>query len=265
MTVAGVVMAHNKRQAFVEELIQRVDLPVVWDKVNDRHETGLRCLQAGLDSDATHFCVIQDDALVCDDLLDGLAKATEVSGDRVVGLYAGHTNSQIRRQMRLAQTSGASWVPRPKGMTLWGVGIVIPTVHLPALIGHYRKSLEQNYDRRIERWADAAKVECWFTAPSLVDHRTGAENPSLVPNRTSLDRRACWFHDGSALDVDWSRVPPPSTGLWRRVGTERVVKATPGSPQAARLEQSGRYEPVVESRCGECGSRRYKPALEVPA
>jgi hypothetical protein len=265
MTVTGVVMADGRRAAWAEELADHLGLPITWDKVSDRHETGLRCLQAGLDAsqDVSHWLVVQDDALVARDLLAGLTEAVKVSGDRIVGLYAGHTNQQIRRQMRAAQTTGVSWVPRSKATTLWGVGLVIPTVHLTELIAHYQKSREQNYDRRIERWADAAKVECWFTAPSLVDHRVGPENPSLVPNRTSLDRRACWFHGGSALDIDWSKVSPPPTGLWRKVGTQQITKARPGTPQALRLEQSGRYEPVVEARCGECGSRQYKPAQEV--
>lgn len=264
MTVAGTVMAHEKRRAWAEDLSGRLELPITWDKVNDRHETGLRCLQAGLGSDGSHWLIVQDDALICRDLLDGLAKATEVSGDRILGLYAGHVNQKLRRQMAAARTSGVSWVARPKAMTLWGVGLVIPTAHLPALIDHYAKSAEQNYDRRIEKWADQAKVEIWYTAPSLVDHRVGPENPSLVPNRTSPNRHASWFigQDASALDVDWSKVPRPATGLWRRVDTQRIIKVQPGTTQARRLEQSALYEPVVEARCGECGSRQYKPVGE---
>jgi hypothetical protein len=263
VTVAGVVMAHEKRAAWAEELSDRLGLPITWDKVNDRHETGLRCLQAGLDSDATHWLVVQDDSVPCGDLLDGVAKATEFSGDRIVGLYVGNVRPETRglqQQINHARATGTSWLALPGPW--WGVGIAIPTGHLPALVAHYGKSREQNYDRRIERWARAAGVECWYTMPSLVDHRHGAENPSLVPKRNSPDRHARWFigADQSALDVDWSRVPLTSR-WWRDTRTNRVMRAEPGSPQARRFLESSRWEPVVEHACESCGGKGkwYEP------
>lgn len=263
--IGGVIMAHRKREAWAEELSDQLGFPVVWDRVNDRHETGLRCLQAGISSDATHHVVIQDDAIVCRDLIAGLEQAVQTSDDRLVGLYVGNVRphaATVGKKVDEAQRAGRSWVAMNGPM--WGVGIVVPTVHLPALVAHYSKSREQNYDRRIERWATAAKVECWYTIPSLVEHRSGEENPSLVPGRPSLTRRARVFigADASALDVDWSLTPPPTVEFWRQVGTNRVTRTPPGSNQARRLEASPQWEQVVEARCGECGSKKYEPLVE---
>lgn len=265
MTISGVVMAHKKRKAWALELSENLGLPIVWDKINDRHETGLRCLEAGLGSNATHHVVIQDDAIVCRDLLAGLDEAVKVSRDRLVGLYVGNLTPHADRadkQVKAARESGRSWLAMPG--PYWGVGIVIPTVHLESLVEFFRKSQEKNYDRRIERWAAQAKVECWYTMPSLVDHRSGVENPSLVPNRTSLTRNARWFigEDASALDVDWSLTPPPLTGVWRNTRSNRIIRTRPGSIQSDRLQASGLWEPVRQIPCGECGSARYVSLTE---
>lgn len=262
MSVAGVVMAHKKRETWAEELSVDLGLPIVWDQVNDRHETGLRCLRAGLDHGATHHVVVQDDGLPCRDLLDGLAKATEFSGDRIVGLYVGNTGSHADRLLKTARSTGRSWMVRPRGMVLWGVALVIPTVHLPELIRGYEKSREQNYDRRIEHWADQHGVDTWFTVPSLVDHRHGDENPSLVPGRTSTSRHARWYigADASAVDVDWSLVPL-ETGWWRHPRTKQVRRAN--GPSASRLQAQG-WTPVEERIC-EYGGKHYVTPAAAPA
>lgn len=261
MTIAGVVMAHPKRKVWAEGLSESLGIPIVWDRVQDRHETGLRCLEAGLNSDATHHVVIQDDAIACKDLLAGLERAVEVSQDRMVGLYVGNLTPHAVRAdhaVRTAQAAGRAWLAMPG--PYWGVGIVVPTVHLESLVASYRKSQEKNYDRRIERWATRAKIECWYTMPSLVEHRSGPENPSLVPKRTSQTRTARWFigEGSSALDVDWSLTPPLLTGIWRNTRNGRISRAQPGSIQANHLQQSAQWEPVRQVKCSECGSPQYE-------
>jgi hypothetical protein len=93
--------------------------------------------------------------------------------------------------------------------------------------------------------------------PSLVEHRSGDENPSLVAGRTSLARRARWFigEDESALDIDWTRRPVPTHVLWRHRRSGKVIRVR--ASQVRQLERGGMYEPVVESRCSECGSPVY--------
>lgn len=258
--IGGVVMAHAKRKAWAEELSEQLAIPIVWDRVNDRHETGLRCLQAGMDSGSSHWLIVQDDALVCRDLIAALDLAVQVAGERLVGLYAGNTSSRMRTLQATARKAGSAWVERISGETLWGVGIVVPTVHLPSLVEFYTHSKDVNYDRRVEKWADSRSVPIWYTAPSLVEHRT-EDNPSLVPGRTSVTRKAAWFigENESGLDVDWTRVPV-TAAHWKHPSNGRVQRALPGSVQANRLQAAG-WIPVEPRRCGECGSKYHASVL----
>lgn len=249
MTVAGAVMAHPRRGAWAEELAGQLDIPIVWDEVNDRHDTGLRCLLAGLEAerDVTHWLVVQDDAVVCRDLIAGLERATEVSEDRLVALYIGNFRNEtvrLRERVRSSRSAGRPWLSMPGPW--WGVGIVVPTVHLPSLTSHYERSTAENYDRRIQMWSAAMGVECWYTMPNLVQHRSGPENPSLVPGRTSMQRRSQWFigEDVSALSVDWTVLPMREHDRWRHLVTGRVLQVRPLSAQAARMQASGLWEPI---------------------
>lgn len=248
--IAATVMAHPRRLAWAEALADQLDCDVTLDRINDRHETGLRCLAAGFDTDATHLVIVQDDAIVCGDFLAGLEQAVEFSEDRIVGLYVGNVRPETKQttaKLAEALESGRSWLAMPGPW--WGVGIIIPTAHLPSLYEHYWRSRDQNYDRRIERWATAAKVECWYTVPSLVDHRAGEENPSLVPNRTGLNRCARVFlgAERSALDVDWSKIPvPPATVTWRDRRSGRTETIEVGTARERMFEGSPRWERLEE-------------------
>lgn len=209
--VAAVVMAHQKRRRWAETLACRLDCPIVWDHHNDRVETGLRSLQA-YERTATHHLVVQDDAIICQDLIAGLEQAVEISQDRIVGLYigAGRPLSRFRLNQlaRGADQQHAAWIDW-RG-TIWGVAVLIPTVHLDGLIRSYQRGPLRNYDTRLENSARKRRVQWWYTWPSLVDHRDVDENPSLAhpnhPDARKPGRVAYRFvgADTSALTVDWS-------------------------------------------------------------
>ena len=69
-------MAHPRRADMVAQLQAELDRPVkvVWDEVNDRHDTGIRAIEA-FDPSASHHLVIQDDCVVPSDLLAGIERA----------------------------------------------------------------------------------------------------------------------------------------------------------------------------------------------
>ena len=201
MTVSVAVMAHPSRRAMVDELLEQLDRPaeVVWDRVNDRHDTGLRCLEA-FDAQASHHLVIQDDVVPCRDLVAGTEQALEaVPAGCPLSLYVGRVRPFARAVERAVATAeGASFITM-KG-AYWGPALVFPTDTLPELIDWFSASAVTNYDRRCSRFYEACKVRCWYTWPSLVEHR-GDE--SLVWKNT-IHRRAYRAHTGSGLDVDWS-------------------------------------------------------------
>ena len=209
MTVSVAIMAHPKREKWIPRLVDAIDadVEVVWDRHNDRWDTGRRSLLA-YDPAATHHLVVQDDAIVCRDLVAGIEKAVLHSGDRPVGLYMGRIlrpGSELDVAYRKAEQTRSPWV-KMKG-PWWGVGIVIPTAHIDALVawGDGRGDIA-NYDKRISRWYEQRGVVCWYTRPSLVEHRHGGKNPSLIEGRTGRNRHAHRFigKGQSALDVDWA-------------------------------------------------------------
>lgn len=208
--VSVTVMAHPDRERFIPELLRRLDRPaeVIWDRYGDRWDTGRRAMLA-YDREATHHLVIQDDALVCNDLVAGVERALEHVPAKAgvptpLCLYAGRIRpfrTYVERLVDRARES-TSWLTMAQ--LHWGVGIVLPTSLIEDCIawGDGRSDIA-NYDKRISRYLDSQRITVWYPWPSLVDHRT---SPSLVPGRTSRGRYAHRFlgADQSALDVDWT-------------------------------------------------------------
>lgn len=215
ITLSAAIMAHPARQAQVDYLHQHLDreVPVVWDQIQNRWDTGKRAMLA-FDPDCTHHVVIQDDVLVCRDLLAGIEMALAcVPEDVAVCGYLGRLRPHANRTHSLAaacKREKASWCTMH---TLnWGPLIVVPTAVIPEMIA-YSDPLDfiPNYDRRLSRYFDLGiRRRVWYSWPSLVDH---ADGPSLVPGRGGTDRAKAVHtrvahlflgEDVSALDVDWS-------------------------------------------------------------
>ena len=207
MKLSAAVMAHPARAAMVDELLRWLDrpVPVVWDQVNDRHETGLRALRA-FDPDATHHLVIQDDTIPCRDLLASAEQALRFvpKGSPMV-LYTGAVRPfrrVIDDHVSRASSIDASWITM-SGI-YWGPAVVLPTEDLDELCDWYASdgAWVENYDRRMSVWYCERARTCWYTRPSLVDHR-GDE--SLSHPATGV-RRAHRFlgAEASGLEVDWS-------------------------------------------------------------
>jgi hypothetical protein len=260
--ISVAIMAHPRRASWVPQLEEQIggNVQVVWDERNDRWDTGRRSLLA-YHEDATHHVVIQDDALVCRDLLAGLRQIAAQAGNRPVGLYTGNlrpSHHLVAANLAAARHSGTPWWEGEGPW--WGVGIMLPTVDIPKVVawGDSKPQIA-NYDMRISRWYLSQNRPCWYTVPSLVEHRHGDGNPSLVPGRTATNRCARWFigEDRSALDIDWSVRPdgrmgprPPaashapagaelwngeSMNIYRHVVTGNEVKTIPGSAAERRL------------------------------
>lgn len=201
------IMAHQKRERWVPLLQEQVpQAQVVWDRRNDRWDTGARSLMA-FDKDAEWHMVIQDDALLPPDFYEGVSRMLRhVPPAHPVGLYYGRVRPRAMETHGLtvkAKRENASFILH--NGPWWGVGIVLPTEHIPAVVkwGDANQQIP-NYDRRISRWYGTQDIPCYYTVPSLIEHRT-EDNPSLVPGRTGQNRRA-WAFVGprSALEVDWT-------------------------------------------------------------
>ncbi len=199
------IMAHPKRRDWVDSL--EANMPkatVVWDRVNDRHDTGLRSILA-YDREATHHVVVQDDSILGLDFAKGLEKALSyVDPGAPVGLYygaKGSVGSAHAIAVDFAVQNGASWVVR-KG-PVWGPAIVFPVDTINELVTYFKSSSTPNYDRRVMEFYQSNGVDCWYSVPSMVDHRTDG-NASLAGHDWKGPRAARVFSGPqSLLDVGW--------------------------------------------------------------
>lgn len=206
--ISVAVMAHPNRADFVRELTDALDVSaeVVWDRCSNEWDTGRRALMA-FDPQATHHLVVQDDALVCQKLGAAAAQAADVSGDRLVSFYTGQVRPHkhlVERAWAGARAAGATWLQMPGPW--WGVALMLPTAHILDLVAwaDRRGRHIRDYDKRVARWHTREGVPCWYSVPSLVDHRPEAESPSLLPGHAA-HRQAHEFigRSASGLDVEW--------------------------------------------------------------
>src|SRR5690554_6703262 len=223
MKLSASIMAHPVRKEYAEELQRTLDRPIeiIYDanpvpsrNPMQRWATGRRAWEAH-DPEADWHMVIQDDALACKDLIAGLEKALDVLGpDGLVSAYTGTGRPDqftIRRKLRDAAARGESWIYT--GLLYWGPAIIAPVYTIEDMLdwsekyASLNKPPRSNYDYAIGAFY---KYEmgwrCWYTAPSLVDHRG---LPSLVGHDTGPVRKAHNFlgEDGDALTVDWTKTP----------------------------------------------------------
>jgi len=231
--VGVAVMAHPRREAFIPELLDALDRPaeVVFDTRNDRWDTGRRSMLAYRnDPDATHWLVVQDDAIVCRDLVAGIESAlAHVPPRTPLCLYVGKLTPFAPAVAALAAQAtqdGVSWLSMDS--MHWGVGIVMPVELIAPMVqwGDTAGAAVPNYDKRISRWLGGQGIQTFYPWPSLVDHR---DSPSLVPGRRGGRGRSAHRFlgtDGSALDVDWSG-PTIHVNALRSYSTARRRTPTP--------------------------------------
>lgn len=245
------VMAHPSRAHFVEGLVPLLGYPpVVWDERNDRWDTGRRSMLA-FDPKADWHLVVQDDAVLCRDFLRGVRRALEVVGDHPVALYTGRVQPYyafVSRAVDRAAAEGKTWIEMQGPW--WGVAVAVPTHHIEAMIEWCDQRPDvPNYDRRMAIYFDSIGVRCWYSVPSLVDHRVGAENPSLVAGRTAGKGRVAFRFIGaqSPLEIEWTDTAvdagrPGSAGMGQQHvrRPRRPGVASPPPPDVDRPDRARR-------------------------
>lgn len=243
------VMAHESRARFVEGLLPQLPpgTPVVWDRFGDRWETGRRALLAAHPASDRHV-IVQDDAVLCRNFVQGAAAAACHAGDQPVAFYCGNARPLrgiFDNLVQRARARGNSWV-QEQG-PYWGVSVAIPTHHIVDLVewGDAHEDVTPNFDIRMAAWYRQKRKKCLYTMPSLVDHRPIHENPSLVEGRTA-NRQARWFiGDRDPLDIDWSKKPKLKM-QYRHRPTGSITTAAWDSPLERWLAGNADWE-----QCGK--------------
>jgi hypothetical protein len=198
------VMAHPKRKEWAEELAAQIPATITWDQKNDRHDTGYRAIKAH-DVNATHHVVVQDDVILAGNFAESVTEACKYADSKSpIGLYyggKGKSSSAHARAAIEAEEHSASWIVR-KG-PIWGPAIVYPVATIPNLLEYFKVSIVENYDRRVMRYYQSLNRMCWYTFPSLVEHRQEG-NPSLCGHDKGNRVAKRFAGPQGALEVDWS-------------------------------------------------------------
>lgn len=203
-SVSFTVMAHPKRKEWAEDLAVQIPATIIWDTKNDRHDTGQRSIES-FDASFTHHCVIQDDVILAPNFTETVKNVILYPDESApISLYygaKGSRGSQHASAHAFAESKNAAWLIR-KG-PVWGPGIIYPTSTIPELLRFYRNSAVENYDRRVMRFYQHINQDCWYTIPSLVEHRA-EDNPSLCGHDKPNRQARLFAGPQSALEVDWS-------------------------------------------------------------
>jgi len=204
-------MAHPRRDHLVPHLVEDLgitDDKVVWDTANNRWHTGRRAM-ASYDPDCDWHVVVQDDAIVCADFLEGMAQALEyVPDDCIVQPYVGTgrpIQGYVQQAVDQADAEGACWIEM-RGMN-WGVAVAVPTWTIESMLVWCDRRTWPNYDKRVgQYYLSKLAWSTWYTWPSLVDHMDPERDgeASLVSHGGGRIAHRFLGRETSALSIDWS-------------------------------------------------------------
>lgn len=146
---------------------------------------------------ATHAVILEDDAILCDDFTNHVARLVAERPTHLLGLYVGRSHPR-RVQPTLTELDAAAeaWLddPRVTDRLRWAVGYVVPVADIPDVLDHLATVNQHAWveaDVRIGAW-HAARGRLSYPFPSPVDH------DDSLPSTTSRGRsaRVAWRHCG---------------------------------------------------------------------
>lgn len=235
-SISVAVMAHQKRESYVAKLVPRLgvgDDRVVWDRRDDRWETGRRAMMHH-DPEADWHMVIQDDALVCRDLIAGLEQALDhVPRETIVSPFIGTVRPARQRIQQIAdrarRSRDVSWVIL--NTLNWGVVVVVPVWTIPDMVAWADYKDVPYYDTRVGQyyWRQLG-WPTWYTWPSLVDHRRG---PSISGHGESVAHE---FIGENASALEWDR-------SGQVLDYQTTGQKIPAQPRARQSQRTGTPQP----------------------
>ena len=181
LNIAYRVQHAEGRDAALERLLIRLPPAVV---VTDRETDDpnpmrnyLRCLADP--GDATHLCVIQDDAIVCEGFVGLVSQAVGERPDDLISLFVGGLPGKSQIDFLRALKRRERWAPIYMPGITHVVAMVWPVVTAAAFVEWFPPPYKipgtkgppyRSDDMVVGYWARITKRQVWATVPCLVEH-----------------------------------------------------------------------------------------------
>lgn len=192
--IAYRVVAIPERRERAEALAASVGAEIIWDETHrGTFPTHVRAIQSAPGS--SHVVVLEDDAVLCPDFTAHVEALVSQRPEHLLGLYVGRAHP-VKVQDVLAEVVETShaWLddPRVTDHLRWGVGYVMPTSDVPAVVEALQAGSQHKWlhaDKRLGSW-HAAHGRLSYPFPSPVDH------DDTVRSTTSRSKRGrvAWAH-----------------------------------------------------------------------
>jgi hypothetical protein len=162
------IMMYPARSEFLPYLKERLgDVPVAMDD-------GVGLIQncrnawAMYDPTADYHCVIQDDAIVCDDFYNRAIAYLEKANGLPVSFFYSMSKFYKKFKQEREETGAIC-----KKALYGGVAICLPVDLIPAMLLHYDADHVPMDDHRIGRFLLSIDKNIYCPFPCLIDHRVG--------------------------------------------------------------------------------------------
>lgn len=178
--LAIVIMAHPERQKWAKELSQKLQAPIVYDRISNIWDTCRRAWLSQVSVGSEYTLVLQDDAIVCSNFRERAEALLEE--DLVYSFFAGHL---LATRIRHAINRKRSYVE--SGQIFNEIALCMRTEHIEDMV-RFCDEREATTDQEISKWARANRIKIRYPIPSLVDHRDGESLFQKIYNRPAWRR-----------------------------------------------------------------------------
>jgi len=193
-SISTVIVTVSDRIAWAQQLAELTAGVISLDTAHRGAAYGHHAaLTIGLTSDASHICILEDDAILCDRFTTRIAELVSLRPDHLIGLYVGAGDNQtVQRRIPTAITaSRGPFLELATRQLHWAVGYLIPRIDIPNVLPSLETApLHCRWaDRLIGRW-HGRNGRLSYAWPPLVDHR---DAPSVNGTSLTTSRRAWSF------------------------------------------------------------------------
>jgi hypothetical protein len=188
------VMAHPARAAFFPYLQEKLQLPLSQFSIDLKNNLLENSKASWMlhDPEATHHCVIQDDAIVCDNFREkAIAFITTQEEKRI---NEGRPVQGYNFFLKQDPNRSPLWIKDgvyTDNVTRGGVAICLPVDRIKPMLQEFDRQRSRHDDDRISEYVKRNGMKILFPVPSLIGHR--CEVPSIANNTVS---RPVWKFSG---------------------------------------------------------------------